>query len=74
MSKGNRTGKPTLAMERAYQALAENGVTRERARSVSNGISLLAARLRHEIAELQRERDQLRAARDPGSVKHSSDP
>jgi len=40
-------------MERAYSMLKIEGVSRERARSVANGISVLATRWRREVASLE---------------------
>ena len=40
-------------MERAYSMLQIEGVSRERARSVANGISVLATRWRREVASLE---------------------
>lgn len=48
----------TAAIERAYQMLEANGVPRKRAKSVANGIDVLATRFRK--AEVAQENEALR--------------
>jgi hypothetical protein len=50
--------------ERAFQILDAYGVTRERAKSVGNGIDVLATRLSREVDALQREHAASAALRD----------